>query len=107
MTDGTDPEAETLIWSVNAWRCFQNGVDAVSHMEAMGPVVVDHRPVAVLHGHHEVDQLVIVVSLQAEQVNIHEQSLPHFVLVTQTSGIIGKSTMNGKRMIKWSKNDDK
>jgi hypothetical protein len=35
--------------SEDAGGCFEDAVDAVGHMEAVGPVVVGHRPVVLLH----------------------------------------------------------
>jgi hypothetical protein len=33
----------------DAGGCLEDAVDAVGHMEAVGPVVVGHRPVVLLH----------------------------------------------------------
>ena len=60
-------------------------------MEPVSPVVVDHRPVVGLDGEDEGDQVLVVVSLHAEQISEHEESLADLVQVCQSSCVVRKS----------------
>ena len=53
MTDGSYPLSQALHWTEDTRRCLEDAVDAVTDVEAVGPVVVGHTPVVRLHGDEE------------------------------------------------------
>ena len=53
MTDGSNPLSQALHWTEDTRRCLEDAVDAVTHVEAVGPVVVGHTPVVRLNGDEE------------------------------------------------------
>ena len=74
-----------------ARRGFEDAVNAVCHVKAMGPVVVGNLTVVFLDGDEEANQDLVVEALQSEEVHKHVQSLPHLHHVVHVQGIKGEA----------------
>ena len=44
VADCSHPESKALVRSVDVRGGLEDAIDAVGHVEAMGPIVVDNRP---------------------------------------------------------------
>ena len=70
---------------------LEDAVDAVAHVEAVGPVVVGHLAVVLLDGDEEADARLVVEPLGAEEVDEHEERLPHLHHVLHLQSVVRES----------------
>ena len=60
MADCSNKHCQALKRVEYPRRSLENAVDAVGNMEAMGPVVIGHRPVVGHHSQYEEDLVQII-----------------------------------------------